>query len=171
MRHAEWIDLVYRLLPFHSWKGVLLRRHVEKCAACQARLASRDDARRLLVQADDAEAWADVWPAVRANIDVGAVVDDAIEALESERAAAPAWRWVVAFAGLGLAVFMTFAVVAYFRTGPRPGRSGGGSAVFTGSTAAGLSLDYVRIGNEPARTLIFKPRGANMVIVWAEKNQ
>ena len=171
MRHADWIDLVYGLLPFHSWKDVLLRRHIEKCAACGAHLASRDDVRPLLVQADDAGARVDVWPAVRAKIDVAAVVDDAIEALGSERAAAPAWRWAVAFAGLGLAVFMTFAVIAYFRTGQIAGRPGAGSAVFAGSATAGLSLDYVRIGNEPARTLIFKPRGSNMVIVWAEKNQ
>jgi hypothetical protein len=171
MGHAKWIEFVYRLLPFLSWKGALLRRHVEKCAICEARLVSRDEARRLMVQADDAEAWADLWPAVQTNIAVDPVSAQSADAREGKRTSAPGWRWAVAFAGLGLAVFMTFAVVAYFRTGPAAGHPGGESAVFAGSAAAGLSLDYVRIGNEPARTLIFKPRGSNMVIVWAEKNQ
>lgn len=168
MRHTRWIDLVFRLLPFPSWKGRLIVRHVEKCPECGARLASRDEARRILTQADEVGDLAGMWPAVRARIGSCAPAETAAPLFEPRLA--PAWRWAAALGGLVLAAAVTFAVVENFRTGGGM-KSGAGAGLFAVSDPADISLDYVRIDNHPARTLVFKPRDSRLVIVWAEKNQ
>jgi hypothetical protein len=167
MRHSDRIDLVGRLLPFPSWKAALLRRHVEKCPACGGRLASLDETCRIVTESGGVGGPPGLWPAVRAKI----MADAEKAGPRPKRTPAGAWRWAVALTGFGFAVFATVAAVAYFRTG----RVSSGADVVVAAKAASepadLSLFYVRIGNETARTFVLKPRGSNMVIIWAEKNQ
>jgi len=166
MPHFKLMDLFYRLTPFPSWKAGLLRGHIERCPECERRLASREEARRVLVQVRDVGDLDRLWPAISDRIrgirpsleaDLGPARDGAVPLRAG-------WRFAAAAAGLALAVLLTFALVRFFRS---PSISGGGIA--QGETDQ-VQIHYVRIDNEPARTFIFKPYDSDVVIVWAGRN-
>jgi anti-sigma factor RsiW len=169
MGHSDRILLLVRLIPFSVWKDGLLERHLERCPGCAARLASREEARRLLVHASDLGGLEGIWPAVREAIAApGPRRPDAI------RNRIPAWRWMTAAAGLALAVFLTWAAVRALL----PGHGMAGFDVVSvaefeseaGPPAGDVQLGYVRIDNEPARAIIYKPHDSNLVLIWAGRN-
>lgn len=167
MRHFKGMRLFYRLLPFPSWKDALLRKHIEKCPECGRRLASREEARNLLVQARDVGDLDRLWPAIldrirgiRPSLEPNAGI--AREATARPRAV---WRFAAAAAGMSLAVVLTFALVRFFRSTAAPI-----GAAFVESETEQVQIHYVRIEDEPARTFIFKPHDSDVVIVWAGKN-
>ena len=166
MLHIRLVDLFYRLAPFPSWKAGLLRGHIEKCPECGRRLARREEARRVLVQARDVGDLDRLWPAVADRI---RGIRPLLEAdLGPERGTRmplrAGWRLAAAAAGMSLAVVLTLALVNFFRS---PSISGEGIA--QGETDQ-VQIHYVRIDNEPAQTFIFKPHDSDVVIVWAGKN-
>jgi len=172
MMHSKMMDLLYDLLPFHAWKAVLLGGHIENCPACSQRLASREEARRLLVQAGDVGDLDGLWPAVSERMDKArpALTPDAGVARISEvsrksKFLNAGWRWAAAGAGFLAAAFMVVWLVQYF--GPPAVRGGSGMAA---GELEQVQIHYVRIDNEPAQTFIFKPHDSNVVIVWAGKN-
>ena len=169
MGHSDRILLLARLAPFVAWKDALLSRHLERCPECAARLATRDETCRLLVGESDLGDLDGIWPAVRAAI---AAPGPRVPAVV--RARVPAWRWMTAAAGFALAAVLTLAAVHYFQPGS-------GLAGFEVASIAGLEseagppvgdvqLGYVRIDNEPARTIIYKPHDANLILIWAGRN-
>jgi hypothetical protein len=169
MGHTDRILWLARLVPFGAWKDALLGRHFERCPECAARLATREEARRILVGAADVGDLEGIWPAVRAAITArGPRIPVAV------RTRVPAWRWAAAAAGLGLAVFLTLTAVRFFQ----PGRGLAGfeiasvaaSEIDSGSAPGDVQLGYVRIDNEPARTIVYKPHDSNLVLIWAGRN-
>jgi len=166
MPHFKLMDLLYRLAPFPSWKAGLLRGHIEKCPECGRRLASREEARRVLVQVSDVGDLDRLWPAISDRIRGIRPSLEPNAGMAREATARPrtVWRFAAAAAGLALAVVMTLALLRFFRS---PSISGGGIA--QGETDQ-VQIHYVRIDNEPARTFIFKPHDSDVVIVWAGKN-
>jgi hypothetical protein len=170
MRHSEILIFLVGILPIRAWKAALLRRHIEKCVACGERLASKDEVRRLLVQAGDLGDLSGLWPAISERIRGSrpAPASFARRALASKARVdggrrRSLWRWAAAAAGMSLAVVLTLAVVRFLQS---PAPSGG----LAGSETEQVQIHYVRIENEPARTFIFKPHDSDVVIVWAGKN-
>jgi len=161
MRHSRWISFIYAFLPLHRWKDGLLSGHVEKCPECGARLASREEARRILVQAGDLGDVGGLWSAVCRKIR-GAVPD---KIAPRRPVAFPVWRWGAAAAGFLGAAFLIFALIRSFRT---PSAYGGDPVEYRSPE---FQVHYVNIDNEPARTVVFKPADSRLVIVWAERNQ
>ena len=167
MGHFKLMDLLIRLAPFPSLKAGLLLRHFEKCPECERCLASREEARRVLVQSCDVGDLDRLWPAVSDGI---RGIRPSLEpnAGRARDGAAPlraVWRFAAAAAGLALAVVMTIALVRFFRSPATPI----GAAFVEGETDQ-VQIHYVRIENEPARTFIFKPHDSDVVIVWAGRN-
>lgn len=165
MRHFRGMDLLYRLLPFPSWKDALLRGHIEKCPECGRCLASYEEARHVLVQARDVGDLDRLWPVISGRI---RGIRPSLEpnAGMARDGAAPlrvGWRFVVAAAGLALAVVMTLALVRFFRSSSPAG------GILESETEQ-VQIHYVKIDNEPAQTFIFKPHDSDVVIVWAGKN-
>jgi len=158
--------LLYRLAPFRAWKAGLLRRHIEGCPECERLLASREEARRVLVQVRDVGNLDRMWPAVAEKIRGVRPMPAPGAALTREVAAAPlgmAWRAAAAAAGLALAAFATIVLVRFLGTASAPRETAEGE---TGQ----VQIHYVRIGSVPARTFIFKPHDSDVVIVWAGRN-
>ena len=167
MGHFKLMDFLIRLAPFPSWKAGLLRRHFEKCPECERCLASREEARRVLVQSCDVGDLDRLWPAVSNGIRGirPSLEPNAGMARGTTSWPKAAWRFAAAAAGLALAVVMTFTVVRFFRS-PAPPL---GAAFVEGETDQ-VQIHYVRIENEPAQTFIFKPHDSDVVIVWAGRN-
>lgn len=172
MRHADLVGFLFRILPFYAWKEVFLRGHIEKCPACRCSLASREEARRALFKSEGLSIPGGFWPAIAERIGGCGIAaePDAGTARTSESVPASrrwAWRWAVTVLGTALAVLLTFALVNFLRA-PTPGVSGTTGAAESGQDQ--VQIHYVRIGNEPAQTFIFKPHGSDVVIIWAGKN-
>lgn len=167
MRHSKLMEFMYAIMPFHSWKDALLRGHIENCPDCGNRLASRDEARRLLVQAGDIDDLDGLWPAISEKIG-GIRPSLAPDAGIPQHAAASlkaGWRWAAAAAGLLAAAFLTVWLVRYFE----PHAVQGGREM-AAEELEQVKIHYVRINNEPAQTFIFKPHDSEVIIVWAGKN-
>ncbi len=172
MGHSDRLLFLARLVPFGAWKDVLFGRHFERCPECAARLATREEARRLLVGAEEVGDLDGIWPAVCAAI--AASGPGPGHPVAAVRVRIPAWRWLTAAAGLAVAVLLTWGTVRFFQ----PGRGLAGfevasvaaSMAGSESLAGDVELAYVRIDNEPARTIVYKPHDANLVLIWAGRN-
>jgi hypothetical protein len=167
MGHFKLMNFMVKLAPFHSWKDALLRGHIEKCSECGGRLANREEAKRILVQERDVGDLDRLWPAISQKIHGTRPSLEPNAEMPREATARPraVWRFAAAGAGFLAAVFLTVALVHFFRSSPVQG--GGGTIV---GDADQVQIHYVRIGNEPAQTFIFKPHDSDVVIVWAGKN-
>lgn len=164
MRHSKLIDLVYRILPFPAWKDWLLRRHIDHCPACRQQLVSREEARRLLVQAHEVGDLGGLWPSIRIKLGKRAKKDE--EGVVQEPSLVKIWRLAVpGFVVLLIAVALNF----WLLQKPRPEISGLGGGPGPSETEQ-VQIHYVRIENEPAQTFIYQPRDSNILIVWAGKN-
>ena len=169
MAHSDRILWLAHLLPVEAWRDALIVRHLERCPACAARLATREEARSVLVQAADVGALDGVWPAVRAAIERPAPRPES-----GPGTGVPAWRWAAAAAGFCLAAILTWTAVRAFH--PGAGVSGfevtsDSASAFEAAPAAGdVQLAYIRVDNEPARAIIYKPHDSNLVLIWAGRN-
>jgi hypothetical protein len=162
MNHSKIIDILYAAAPFSSWKDALLRRHIEKCEACSSRLASREEARRILIRPEEVGPLDGLWPAVRSEIIRKSIPDSASNA--GFRFSRSAWRWASAAAGLFVAVLVTFWLVRFFER--QEGYPGSQTAIEENEP---IQIHYVRIGGEPAQTYVYHPYDSNIVIIWAAR--
>jgi len=138
--------------------------HIDRCPSCQARLAGREETRRLLVQASDVGRLDRIWPAVRKSI---RGIDRNAPETFSLRSAGRAGgdrisRWAAAAAGVGIAAFLTVSAVRYLRGIPEAASGGARSE-------NAIQIHYAWIGGRPADTFIVKPPDAGFIVVWVEK--
>ncbi len=170
MGHSDRMMFLAGIVPFGAWKDALFGRHFERCPECSRRLATREEARNLLVGEAELGHLDGIWPAVRAAISAPRPA----EPVAAARVRTPAWKWLAATAGLALAVFLTWTAVSTLQ--PGSGLAGftvastAGPAPELGDAAGDVQLGYVRIDNEPARTIVFKPLDSNTVLIWAGRN-
>jgi hypothetical protein len=144
------VDLLVRVLPVSVWQDFLIRRHVPGCAACSAKLAAREEAMALLVHERDLVSIKDFWPMVsrrlRSRVD------------RESHPTKPALRWASVAVGLLVVGLVSVWLIR--------------SPVDEGSLGSGekLRIDYVRVGEEPARAYVFQPQDADVTLVWVEKS-
>jgi hypothetical protein len=156
MRHCSILKLLYEALPVRPWQAFLLRVHMDRCPACQAKLARRDEARRVLQRAEDFEGRVDLWPAIRGRLERAAAPSPAAPRFGTFplRAAAGA-ALLLAAAGLSVLFWRGFKVE---QAGPMPAADEGRFAI-----------DYVRIAGRPADSFVFQAKEAKMTLIWASK--
>jgi anti-sigma factor RsiW len=158
MSHSGIVDRLARLVPLRPVKA-RLAKHAETCPACSARLAGRDEVRRILVQAADLGRMDDIWPAVRRGVEAGGF--DPGPGLKPGRAGAArprAWRFAAASLGLLAAVFVTAGLIRYL--------SGPGDLV---GSEEGFRLHYARVERRAADTFVVQSPEDGMVLVWVGK--
>ena len=161
MSLCKIVELVYVLIPWKPWQGLLIRLHIEKCPRCQECLASRESVGSLLVQERGVDIgrplWTGVESALREDLGKEGKKDKDREAWSP---AGRRWGWAVA-AGVLLVLIAGFILFREFR----PQEAASAAAV-----PARFELEYVRVGGLPANTVIYQPQGSDMIIVWAGKS-
>ncbi len=151
-------ELLYRVVPLRFFRGYLIKVHMEGCARCEARLASRGEAGALFVDPDSA-GMTDVLRR-RVVAAIPAPGEDAGPPGKPVRHAL-AWNWA---AGAAVAA-VTIAAALWLLTAITPGPPGDGRTL----GAARFEVGHVKVGGEPARSVVYRPADSDMIIVWAEK--
>ncbi len=150
MLRCRTVELLIRVLPVNAWRDLLIRRHVPGCAACSRKLAAREEALAVLIQERDLVFVRDLWPAVSRRLRSSVA--------RETRASLPAWQWVSVAVGL----LIVGLVSIWLHRAP--------IEEISADASQRLQIDYVRVGDEPARAYVFQPQDADMTLVWVEKN-
>jgi hypothetical protein len=159
MSLCKTVELFYALMPFKSWRGWLIRLHIERCPRCQAGLASRESVGPLLVQERGVDSGGSLW----AGIESALREDSGGEGMRGWADQPPfvhRWGWTIAVAIL-LVMIAGFLLLKDFR--PE-------EAVSAAAVPARFELEYVRVGGQPANTVVYQPQDSDMIIVWAGKS-
>lgn len=160
MSRCKTVDFFYALIPLTRWRGWLIRRHIDGCARCQARLASRADSRLLFVQEETVGSERTLWMAVESRL-----AKETREPIKTIGRRAPVGlrprSWAVA-----AALLLVLAAGYWLLRDFQPEGTSGAAAV-----PARFELAYVRVDGVPADVMIYQPQGSDMIIVWAGKNE
>jgi anti-sigma factor RsiW len=155
MRHCRFPDLLLKVLPWRPWQDWLIRRHMERCPACRARLVDRDEARQVLYEAEDVRSWTQALSVVEVRA-------AGIPGLGTSR---PRGGFVLSRAAAAAALVVLAATLSvFFFRGFRVEQ-----ARVHQPQSVGFELDYVRVGGRPARSYIFQSRDPSLTLVWVEK--
>jgi predicted anti-sigma-YlaC factor YlaD len=150
---CKFVYFWFSVFPFKPWQDFLVRAHIHECPACQARLASLDKVKALLMHESDVLSSRDLWPDVKSAI---------IKKKPEKRTFLAGYpRWAFAAAGLMailVAGFLFYTVLV---------QSGGLTEQEEG---ARFQINYLRVGNESATPYLYQPKDSDMIIVWAEKS-
>jgi hypothetical protein len=150
MAFCRMVERLYDAVPLRPFRDGLIRVHMEKCPACQARLLSLEEARGLLVAPDALGDPRALWHRLASSTNTAAGKPRRIPA------AGMIWRWAAA-AVLALAV--AGSGFWLLREIERPAFS----------PAARFEISYVNVGGQPAQTFVYQAQGSDTVFVWAQK--
>ena len=151
MFKCAMIDFLFSLIPLKSWQDFLFRRHIQRCPLCQKKMASAEQARSLFIQEVEAKSLASLWPAVEQKLSE-----------EGRKKKRFLWSRLAWIAGAACLCAVVAASVWLYIISPERSPSGE-------KPAERFQINYIRIGDEPARAYFFKPYGSKVIIVWAEK--
>jgi hypothetical protein len=157
MPFCKIVDVLYAVVPLRPFRDYLIRRHMETCPLCQARLLSRAEAKGLFVAPDEVGDTEGLWRRISSRM------DPAVETQGRRPAPARAgWRWATA-----AALAAVVAVTGFWLL-----REVGKPSFDTGSVgpADRFQIEYIKVGGAAAQTFVYQPQGTDTVFVWAGKN-
>ena len=156
MAFCRMVDVLYAAVPLGWLRGFLIRGHMDACPACQARLASRAEVKRLFVAPEEVGTNGELWERVSARALAAAGA--------AKREPAPAgalWHWAAAAAAAAVIAVTGFWLL---REVQRPGFNA--AAV---RPADRFEIAYVNVEGAPAQTFVYQPQGSDTVFVWAAR--
>jgi hypothetical protein len=140
---------LFRLIPVKSLQYSLLQGHLLKCDVCQKDLANVEDAKSATLHKDRLEGVKDFWPQFLRNLEA--------EKQRSKPTLHPVWRWAMGAVG-AIALTLVF-IFILTHSPPKEGLD----------TSIKLTIDYVKIYEEPAQAIIFQTQDTSRTFVWVEK--
>ncbi len=140
---------MFKLVPVKSLQYSLLQGHLLKCDVCQKNLASIEEARSATLHKDRLEGAKDMWPQFLRNLET--------EKQKRRSALHPVWRWTMGTVG---AVVLALALIIVLTHSPQKESL---------DTSIKLTIDYVKIYEEPAQAIIFQTQDTSRTFVWVEK--
>jgi len=155
MSRCKRIGLLYDVLPLKLWRGYLIRHHIEKCPVCERKLIHKEELRPLLIKAGEVGDSGRLWPGIRAGLQSVPGKDGVPQSSAGAR-----WRWALGAAGLLIAVLAGL----WLYRGDRAGRIPSGD-----EADRKFQIQYMKIGDAPARPFVYQPQGTKIIIIWAEK--
>ena len=157
MLRCRMIDFLYVILPLKMWRGFLLRRHVERCAFCQTKLAGREAVKSLLVAKNNLGPWPSLWPQVKTMlVSLEEERPEGTPLLGQER------RLRVAAA---VALFIVGLASFWLLKDFRPEKRGTGEEI-----ASRFRINYLKVEDKPAQAYLYQPSESNLIIIWVEKS-
>jgi hypothetical protein len=157
MDFCKIADLVYAAVPLRTFRDWLIRRHMERCPRCQARLLSREEARDLLVAPDTLGDPQALWRRISSEAGRLAALPQARPARAGVK-----WRWAAAVATAAVVAVTGFWLLREIQ---RPGLD-----VAVIAPADRFEIDYIKVGGASAQTFVYQPQGTDTVFVWASRN-
>lgn len=150
MGNCQSIKFLFKLIPLKSLQYSLLQSHLLKCDACLKDLADIDEAQTITIPKDRLEDVKDLWPQF-------------LKDLEQQRqrkkvTLRPAWRWAL---GSAAALVLTLSLIFVMTQSTQKG--------YLDDIAVKLTIDYIKIYEEPAQAFIFQTQDASKTFVWVEK--
>jgi len=153
MIKCKLFNFLFSAFSLKVWQDFLIRYHFQNCRSCQEKIASSEEAKKIMVEEDQTGNLDSFWLKLKPEL---------ARAEKKERVHFRPWlKWAAA------AALMTAAVAAvvwlYFlkATGENPSSQ---------SPIRRFQINYLKVENKPASAFIFKPQDSAMIIVWAEKN-
>lgn len=166
MGHWALVKLGVRVLPGGKWRNALIE-HVDGCPSCRARLVGRDEARSLLVQAEDVGGPETIWLRIDQVLRAESVASEkpSTARAPARRDRASWWRWAAAAGGIGFA-----AAIVFFIAGDMLRR--GTPAGFPPPPALdSLRIISARVAGRPADIYVVHVPEGRMNLVWMESQQ
>lgn len=157
MFRCKMVNFFFGLLPLKIWRGFLVRRHIESCPSCQARLTSREEVRSLLVEKDGLTSAQQLWHGIEAGLETRPETKER----EARLLGWKRWRWAAVAAGLFIVGLTSFWL---FKGYQQEITMSGGEA------SERFRINYLRVDNKPAQAYLYQPRESNMIIIWVEKS-
>jgi len=162
MMSCRTAEFLFDVVPSRRFRDSLIRRHMERCAICQARLASSAEARPLFVAPEDLAGADNLWKRLKNQTGVGNLASEPARDEERSRAGyGLRWEWAAGAA----AILVTAAVSLWLMHGTQA------TAVRVDSVRPldRFEINYINVGGAPAQAFIYRPQGSDMIVVWAEK--
>ena len=156
MFRCKMIVFLVRAFPMKSWQDFLIRLHIQKCPACQAQLASAEEARLFLIQEGEVGSTGRLWPAIKARLSDRKELERIVLRPRPRRR----WAWTAGIAALVVAVVLGIWLYTVLIPVKTPGDE---------DLVERFQINYIRVENKPVHTYVYWPKGTEMVIIWAEK--
>lgn len=163
MGHWALVKLAVSLLPRGKWRDVLIR-HAEDCPGCRTRLAGRNEARGVLVQAEDFGRPEKIRPRVELVLSSEPITSGrpSVSPASAGRRRSFPWRWAAVAGGIGVAAAITLFLLI---PGDRLWRAAG-PGVPAVPAADSLRILSARIADRPAELYIVDIPEDRMTLVW-----
>lgn len=154
MGFCKIVEFLIQAMPGRIFQDALIRLHVHKCPRCEARLASRETARRCLNHETDIEEDPAFARKVLAKAAPGTSPG---EARRTRTGTFPRWAYAAAALVIGLGA------VLWFFEGRKddPGQT-------TGTTEK-FRINYLNVDGAPAGALVIQPEESDLIIIWADR--
>ena len=150
MGNCQRIKFLFKLIPLKSLQYALLQSHLLKCDTCLKDLADIDEAKSVTISKAE---LADIK-----NLRPRFVKDFEQRKQKKKVTLRPAWRWAL---GATTALALTFGLIFLATHSPRKED--------LDDIAVKLTIDYIKIYEEPAQAFIFQTQDASKTFVWVEK--
>lgn len=156
MRTCLLTDILSRLPGIRFLTGRLVENHAAKCGTCRSRLLDREEARSLLVSAADV-----------GRVELGPPPAGGYRPVRvKERRGWIGGRLLPALPALsGAAAVLALVLSGFWLLHRLPPPDG----PMVSAAEESFCISRIEIEGEPANAYIYRPRGTDMVIVWAER--
>lgn len=155
MNACRIVDFLSRMAVIRPWTGRIVERHAETCRVCRPSLIDKETARTILVAAEKAGR-----PARRGH--------ESATGLRNRPEARRRGLRVRLFrlpALSGAAAVLVLVVSGFWLLHRLPTTNG----PIASTAEESFRISRIEIEGEPANAYIYRPRGTDMVIVWAER--
>jgi len=162
MGHWVLVKFAVSVLPPGRGREAAFR-HIDRCPACRERLVGLEEARRVLIQAENVGCLDEIWPFVDNEMKAHPVPAGRAFEKRERRRGSRLWRWAAAAGGIAGAVAVILLALGVLA--PRSVNYASGAVPPTDS----LRILSASVAGRPAELYVVEVPEDQMILVWVEK--